>query len=99
TADDPIRYRDEEEVKKWRKKDPLDRLRVYLRNRGVLDEVHEDDLQMKVDQEISGAIKQAEAAGPLAWEVLLEDVYAEDPWNLREQRDELSELAERGEGN
>ncbi|MFQ5986420.1 MAG: thiamine pyrophosphate-dependent dehydrogenase E1 component subunit alpha [Thermoplasmata archaeon] len=99
TADDPTRYRDEEEVKKWRTKDPLDRLRVYLRNRGVLDDVQEDDLQMKVDQEISEAIKQAEAAGPLAWEALLEDVYAEDPWNLREQRGELSELAARGEEN
>jgi pyruvate dehydrogenase E1 component alpha subunit/2-oxoisovalerate dehydrogenase E1 component alpha subunit len=99
TADDPSRYRDEEEVKKWRAKDPLDRLRTYLRNRGVLDDVQEDNLQMKVDQEISEAIKQAEAAPPLSWKTLLEDVYAEDTWNLREQREELSELADRGEGN
>ncbi len=97
TADDPSRYRDEEEVKKWRAKDPLDRFRIYLRNRGVLDEVFEDDLQMKVDQEISDAIKQAEASGPPRWETLLEDVYAEDPWNLREQREELSEIAGRAE--
>ncbi|MFQ5919026.1 MAG: thiamine pyrophosphate-dependent dehydrogenase E1 component subunit alpha [Thermoplasmata archaeon] len=93
TADDPSRYRDEEEVKKWRTKDPLERLRVYLRNRGVMDDVQEDDLQMKVDQEISDAIKLAEASGPPPWTALLEDVYAEDPWNLREQREELSEIA------
>ncbi len=52
---------------------------------------------MKVDQEISDAIKQAEASGPPRWETLLEDVYAEAPWNLREQREELSEIAGRRE--
>ncbi|MFQ6012301.1 MAG: pyruvate dehydrogenase (acetyl-transferring) E1 component subunit alpha [Thermoplasmata archaeon] len=97
TADDPTRYREEKEVRKWRAKDPLDRFRTYLRNRGVLDEVQEDNLRMKIDQEISEAVKRAEAAGPPAWKTLFEDVYAEDPWNLREQREELSELAEKGE--
>ncbi|MDX1535036.1 MAG: thiamine pyrophosphate-dependent enzyme, partial [Thermoplasmata archaeon] len=97
TADDPTRYRDEDEVKTWRARDPIDRLRIYLRNRGVLDEVHEDDLQMKLDQEISDAIKQAEASGPPPWETLLEDVYAEEPWNLRERREELAETVEREE--
>jgi pyruvate dehydrogenase E1 component alpha subunit/2-oxoisovalerate dehydrogenase E1 component alpha subunit len=82
-----------EAVTTWRKKDPLERLRVYLRNRGVLDDVQDDDLQMKVDQEISDAIKLAEASGPPRWETLLEDVYAEAPWNLQEQREELSEIA------
>lgn len=37
TADDPTKYRSEQEEAHWRAKDPLDRLEKYLRSRGVED--------------------------------------------------------------
>lgn len=35
TADDPTKYREDDEVKEWEKKDPIDRLRKYLTNKGL----------------------------------------------------------------
>ena len=37
TADDPTKYRDEEEVKAWERKDPLTRFAPYLEKKGILD--------------------------------------------------------------
>ena len=36
TADDPTKYRSEEEVKKWAQRDPLPRLQAYLSEQGAL---------------------------------------------------------------
>jgi pyruvate dehydrogenase E1 component alpha subunit/2-oxoisovalerate dehydrogenase E1 component alpha subunit len=95
TADDPGRYRSEEEVEAWRAKDPVRRFRGYLERRGLLDETRNSELREEIEEEISKAIKLAEAAGPPSRESLLEDVYGEEPWNLREQRDTLSGLPEK----
>ena len=39
TADDPKRYRSDEEVEKWRKKDPLPRFQNYLKEKVAQDEI------------------------------------------------------------
>lgn len=49
-ADDPSRYRDADEVALWRARDPLTRLRSYLREQRVLDDERE--------AEIAGAAEQ-----------------------------------------
>ena len=38
TSDDPTRYRDAAQVDLWRTRDPIDRVRIHLREQGVLDE-------------------------------------------------------------
>ncbi|MDR7586778.1 MAG: pyruvate dehydrogenase (acetyl-transferring) E1 component subunit alpha, partial [Armatimonadota bacterium] len=60
TADDPTRYRSEEEVREWERKDPLTRFADYLRKKNLLDE----GLEQEVDEEISAAIQRFEAYGP-----------------------------------
>lgn len=40
-ADDDTRYREREEVQRWLERDPLTRVREYLRNSGALDEATE----------------------------------------------------------
>src|SRR4051794_39103320 len=40
-ADDPSRYRADDEVAQWRQRDPLLRLRAYLRDVGALDDEQE----------------------------------------------------------
>jgi pyruvate dehydrogenase E1 component alpha subunit/2-oxoisovalerate dehydrogenase E1 component alpha subunit len=92
TADDPSRYRSEEEVEAWRAKDPIRRFRSYLERRGLLDDSGDASMKEEIEEEISKAIKLAEAAGPPSWETLLEDVFEGEPWNLREQRETLSGL-------
>src|SRR5690606_35332663 len=39
TSDDPTRYRDKEEVERWRQRDPIARIESHLRARGEFDDV------------------------------------------------------------
>src|SRR6266516_3451228 len=54
TADDPTKYRSEEEVKAWEQKDPLTRFRVYLEKKKLLDVTVED----QVDEEIARGVER-----------------------------------------
>ena len=49
TSDDPTKYRDGADDELWRGRDPIDRLRIYLRAKGVLN----DDLQSALDRDAS----------------------------------------------
>jgi pyruvate dehydrogenase E1 component alpha subunit/2-oxoisovalerate dehydrogenase E1 component alpha subunit len=89
TSDDPSRYRAQAEVDAWAKKDPLDRLRKHLAHLGLVTEASDAALDKELAAEIAAAIDDVEAMPQPARESLLEDVYAELPWNLREQLAEL----------
>lgn len=94
TADDPSRYRTEEEVESWQSKDPISRFRNYLLRRRILDDDKDARLRDEIEEEISRAIQFAEAAGPPSPRTLFEDVYQAEAWNLREQQEELSQHPE-----
>ncbi len=85
TADDPSKYRSEEEVKAWERKDPLTRFRAYLETRKLL----EDGLEQQVDEEIAAAVRRFEAAPPADPLRVFDHVYAEMPPHLAAQRAEL----------
>jgi len=87
SSDDPTRYREDAEVKTWGERDPVVRFRRYLEHRGLWDQAREDEATKEGQAKIAAAIAQAEALPPPALETLFEDVYAEMPWHLREQRD------------
>ena len=57
TADDPTKYRSEDEVTLWRAKDPLERLRKYLVSKSLWN----DDLEKKMRDEQKAAIDAAVA--------------------------------------
>ncbi len=63
TADDSSRYRTDEEVAKWKERDPLKRFRLFLRDRGTLTEDIEEAIKREVEEEIKSAVKEAEAFG------------------------------------
>jgi pyruvate dehydrogenase E1 component alpha subunit len=92
TSDDPSRYRRDEEVAAWQARDPLARLRRHLVHAGALDDVQDEALEQELNAVIGKAIEAAEAHPPPPRASLFEDVYAELPWHLREQRDELLAL-------
>jgi pyruvate dehydrogenase E1 component alpha subunit len=85
TADDPTRYRSDEEVAAWERKDPLTRLRAYLEKKNLL----EADLEASVDEEIARGVAAFEARGPADPLGMFEHVYAEPPAHLVAQRAEL----------
>lgn len=89
TSDDPTRYRSEEEVREWSEKDPIDRLRKHLFYLGVLDEEGDAKIAEELEGEIAAAVTEVERHGPPGRGTLFEDVYAQPPWHLDEQRREL----------
>jgi pyruvate dehydrogenase E1 component alpha subunit len=102
TADDPKRYRSDEEVEKWSKRDPLPRFQKYLLDKGLLSEKKRLEVESEIMEEIQTAVdsaeKQMEALGdPID---MFEHAYAEMPPYLKEQKAdlarELSEGAEEG---
>jgi pyruvate dehydrogenase E1 component alpha subunit/2-oxoisovalerate dehydrogenase E1 component alpha subunit len=89
TSDDPTKYRTQEEVDVWIARDPLARLRRYVVGRGLLDDASDAAMEEALNAEIAAAIADVEALGPPGRETLFDDVYAELPWHLAEQRAEL----------
>lgn len=88
TADDPRRYRSDEEVASWRAKDPIDRTAAHLRSLGVdMDEL-EALAQRDADAlaaEVRAALEVLEEDGP---DAMFAHVYAEPHQELSRQRRE-----------
>jgi pyruvate dehydrogenase E1 component alpha subunit len=68
TADDARRYRDEEEVELWRQRDPILRIREYLKVRGLWDDSKEAALQERAKTEVAAVAKNALEIEPLTFE-------------------------------
>lgn len=94
TADDPTRYRQEEEVEKWEKRDPIPRFQNYLKEKGLLSDEDINSLEEEIKAEIQEAVDEAEARmEELSDEALtmFDHVYADIPPYLQEQRRQLEE--------
>jgi len=92
TSDDPTRYRTQAEVDRWQRRDPVERFHRWLAQRGLTDDARRAAIEAELDAEIVRVIKEVEALPPPSRASLFDDVYAELPWHLREQRDELLAL-------
>jgi pyruvate dehydrogenase E1 component alpha subunit len=87
TADDPTKYRADEEVKAWEQKDPLTRFRAYLEKKKLLD----DSVEAQVDEEIARAVERFEAMPPADPLGMFDHAYAELPPGVAAERAELVE--------
>ncbi len=85
SSDDPSRYRDPALVAEWERRDPLARLRVWMRAGGLLAEGDEERWQEELNAEIGAAVTAAEAMPPPAIETLFSDVWKTMPPHLAEQ--------------
>ncbi|MFO7245466.1 MAG: pyruvate dehydrogenase (acetyl-transferring) E1 component subunit alpha [Thermaerobacter sp.] len=99
TADDPTRYRTADEVKEWQeRRDPIMRFRRFLESRGLWSEAQEEELQERLRERAAEVVRKAENYPKPEPTNMFDYMYAELPWNLKEQREALlQELAERGE--
>ena len=93
TADDPSVYRDEEEVKEWRKKDPIDRFELFLRNRGIIDNERIEGIEAEIDESITQLIDRAEQYESDPTE-MFEHTFSEKTPRLEEQQKYLRTLRE-----
>ena len=93
TSDDPTGYRPAGEAQKWPLGDPIERLKAHLVSLGQWDEERHAALVADADKRVRAAQKEAEAKGILPQQgfdrigSMFEDVYADTPWHLAEQRE------------
>jgi 2-oxoisovalerate dehydrogenase E1 component alpha subunit len=95
SSDDPKRYQPAELAETWKKRDPIERFRAYLKGRKVWTQTWEDALTQEIQDEITKAVEEAEATPPPPVETLFDDVYATIPRMLQEQKDGLLEQIRR----
>jgi 2-oxoisovalerate dehydrogenase E1 component alpha subunit len=94
TSDDPSGYRPTNEAKAWPLGDPVERLKAHLVAIGEWDDERHANLTSECDAAVRAAQKQAERLGILPEQgkddvgSMFEDVYAEVPAHLREQREQ-----------
>jgi pyruvate dehydrogenase E1 component alpha subunit/2-oxoisovalerate dehydrogenase E1 component alpha subunit len=86
TSDDPTRYRSNDEVEDWKRKDPVDRLRRHLVSRGLASDEGDRAMDEELGAEIGAVVNEVEKMPPPARASLFDDVYAALPWHLREQQ-------------
>ena len=89
TADDPTKYRKEEEIEPWKPLDPFVRLRLYLKGRGLWDEEVETRVTEEAQKEIDQTVKEAEAVPTPEVEEIFKYVFAEMTPPLKEQLEYL----------
>lgn len=99
TADDPTKYRSDEEVKRWEKLDPIPRYRNYLLERGVLDEKLVEEIEQDVLSEVAGAVERYEASREVNPVDAFDYLFVNMPDEVKAQREEFAAcLAREGIG-
>ncbi len=95
TADDPKRYRSEEEVSIWQKRDPLVRFKQYLYDNKILSKSIEEELEEDIATIIKESVENEEAIikkpeinDPLH---MFDYVYSEIPPCIQRQKEELAQ--------
>ena len=99
TADDPRRYRTDEELERWKVKDPITRFETYLKRKKLLTKKKIATIAEDVLAQIQTAVDNAEARMETSGDPLdmFEHAYAEMPPHLAAQKEELAaELAAAG---
>jgi 2-oxoisovalerate dehydrogenase E1 component alpha subunit len=89
SSDDPSVYRKEEEARAWDEKDPLLRIRRFLERKKLWSDDDQRAAEAEAQATVQNALHEAEAIPPPPVPTLFDDVFAEVPWHLREQREEL----------
>ncbi|MDN3497453.1 pyruvate dehydrogenase (acetyl-transferring) E1 component subunit alpha [Planococcus sp. APC 4015] len=87
TSDDPTRYRDEAEVERWRRRDPLTRIESLLRAEDAFDDEFAQTVAQDADRlgaDVRAAVLGAPSRPAMA---VFDDVYAEPHTGLAEQRE------------
>ncbi|HEY46647.1 MAG: pyruvate dehydrogenase [Anaerolineae bacterium SM23_ 63] len=75
---DPERYRETDEVQRWKDDDPIGIFRKHLLENGLYDQASLDAEDQKVEQEILQAVDFAEQSPEPEPDALFEDIYVEE---------------------
>jgi 2-oxoisovalerate dehydrogenase E1 component alpha subunit len=90
-ADDATRYRSQDEVEPWLARDPVQRLRTWLREQGMLTDGDDAEVHAHAESIASRLREQISAEPELHPEDLFAYVYATPTPQLREQAQQLAD--------
>lgn len=89
SSDDPSGYRSKDEESVWREKDPILRMKHWLKKRKWWSEKEEKDLQERLRREVLETMKRAQKRPPPPLDSLVTDVYDDVPVELNAQFEKL----------
>lgn len=95
SGDDPTRYRTEEELNDWEKRDPLVRMRKFLKEKKIWNDDKEDDVVEEAKSAVKEAIKKADETPKMKVTGLIDSMFEDLPQNLVEQRAEYAKKEEK----
>ncbi|HJV15825.1 MAG TPA: pyruvate dehydrogenase (acetyl-transferring) E1 component subunit alpha [Bacillales bacterium] len=84
-SDDPKRYRSQDLVGEWQKRDCLIRMRNFLIEKGLWSEEKENEVIEKTKQDIKDALDAVNNEAPQKVSTFLKNMYKEAPQNIQEQ--------------
>lgn len=91
TADDPGRYRAEGLTEEWRRRDPLERVRLFLSEREVWSQSWQQQIEKEAAEEVDLAIERAEGMSPLGPGEIFDAMFESLPPHLARQRAEATQ--------
>jgi len=94
TADDPTKYRSQEEVDTWEKRDPIPRYRDYLVQRKILDDKLIEEIEQDVLKEVAGAVERYDASRDVDPLDCFDYMFDKTPPELERQRAEFATALE-----
>jgi pyruvate dehydrogenase E1 component alpha subunit len=100
TADDPSKYRDEEEVGVWQKRDPIVRFRKYIESKKLWTDDDQSKLDADIKQLVDGEVKAYETFDKAPDDIYFDHVYGTKHPEIERQRAEFHKNleAERSHG-
>ncbi|MGV8130903.1 MAG: pyruvate dehydrogenase (acetyl-transferring) E1 component subunit alpha [Candidatus Pacearchaeota archaeon] len=90
TSDDAKRYRNENELIEWVKKDPITRFEKYLTEKKIINPVLIGKVKAEAEQQIEMAVKNAESAKAQGPTEMFDYVYESLTDEMKEQREQAS---------
>jgi pyruvate dehydrogenase E1 component alpha subunit len=90
TSDDAQRYRTNRELEEWARRDPIERLRKYMKKIGLSSDEYEKKVQAEAAEKVRLAVDGFESAKPPEIRDLFAWTYAELPPNLKKQYEGLA---------
>lgn len=95
TADDPTLYRTEEEVREWQKRDPILRLKLYLKEKGIWTKELDREAITQANDVIAKAVEKAENYPDPKTEDIFKYMYSEMTNQLKEQLEYAEQFREK----
>lgn len=99
TADDPTKYRSEEEVEEAWKNDPIPRFRKYLVKLGIWDDAKQAALEEEIKAEIDTSVREFEAMTDFPTDAPFDHVFGTKHAEIEAQHAEFLEEIRKEKGN